>query len=217
MSGIKNNISLSESLDKKRDYKGYLAKNTLLTILLMSVFVAVIIYAYYYINNTTKPIISDTIREKTEAEILIEKDLEIAYPATPTEVLRLHLRITKCLYNDKLSKGEIDDLVNQARVLYDEELLERNPVENQMRIINEEIEKFEETNKELTTYIIENKEDIRYWTEDDIEYASIVASTSFTESKEIVKVFEEFTLRRDEDGQWRILGWELSDKGSIKI
>lgn len=62
----------------------------------MSIFVVVVIYTYYYINNATKPVFPDTIREKTEAEILIEKDIEIAYPATPTEVLRLHLRITKC-------------------------------------------------------------------------------------------------------------------------
>lgn len=102
-------------------------------------------------------------------------------------------------------------------MLYDEDLLERNPAESQIRIINEEITKFHETDKELTNYIIENKEDIKYWTEEDIEYASIVVSVSFTETKEIVKVFEEFTLRRDEDGQWRILGWDLSNKDSIKI
>lgn len=215
MTGIKNNTRLSEGLDKKRDSKDYLAMNTLLTILLMSVFVAVTIYTYYYINNATKAIIPDTIREKTEAEILIEKDLEMVYPATPTEVLRLHLRITKCLYNDKLSKEKTDDLVNQARMLYDEELLEKNPVEDQIKIIGKEIEKFHEIDKELKTYIIESKEDIKYWTEEDIEYVSIVASTSFTESKEIVKVFEEFILRRDEDGKWKILGWYLSDKDSI--
>ncbi len=204
-------------MDKKGNLKEYLAKNTLLTVLLMSVFVVVVIYAYYYINNVTKPIIPDTIRKKTEAEILIEKDIELAYPATPTEVLRLHLRITKCLYNDKLTKEEIDDLVNQERILYDEELLEKNPVESQIRIINEEIERFHEADKEITNYLIENKENIKYWTEEDIEYASIVASISFAESKEIIKVFEEFTLRRDEDGQWKILGWELSDKDSIEI
>lgn len=204
-------------MDKKGNFKEYLAKNTLLTVLLMSVFVVVVIYAYYYINNVTKPIIPDTIRKKTEAEILIEKDLELAYPATPTEVLRLHLRITKCLYNDKLTKEEIDDLVNQERILYDEELLEKNPVESQVRIINEEIERFHEADKEITNYLIENKENIKYWTEEDIEYASIVASISFAESKEIIKVFEEFTLRRDENGQWKILGWELSDKDSIEI
>lgn len=204
-------------MDKKGNFKEYLVKNTLLTVLLMSVFVVVVIYAYYYINNVTKPIIPDTIRKKTEAEILIEKDLELAYPATPTEVLRLHLRITKCLYNDKLTKEEIDDLVNQERILYDEELLEKNPVESQVRIINEEIERFHEADKEITNYLIENKENIKYWTEEDIEYASIVASISFAESKEIIKVFEEFTLRRDENGQWKILGWELSDKDSIEI
>ncbi len=204
-------------MDKKRNYKEYLAKNTLLTVLLMSVFAAVIIYAYFYINNVTKPLIPDTIRKKTEAEILIEKDLELAYPATPTEVLRLHLRITKSLYNDKLTKEEINDLVNQERMLYDEELLEKNPVESQIRIINEEIDKFHEVDKELTNYLIENKEDFNYWIEEDVEYASIVASISFAESKEIIKVFEQFTLRRDENGQWRILGWELSDKDSIKI
>ena len=175
-------------MDKKGNLKEYLAKNTLLTVLLMSVFVVVVIYAYYYINNVTKPIIPDTIRKKTEAEILIEKDIELAYPATPTEVLRLHLRITKCLYNDKLTKEEIDDLVNQERILYDEELLEKNPVESQIRIINEEIERFHEADKEITNYLIENKENIKYWTEEDIEYASIVASISFAESKEIIKV-----------------------------
>ncbi len=190
-------------------------KSTLITVLAMSIIAAIIIFSYYYIQTTTKPLFPNMSGDKSEAQILIEKDLELAYPATPREVMRLFLRVTKCLYNDDLTEEEIESLVSKLREINDEELLEINTLENQIIILKEEIDEFKEENKKLSNYSIEESESIVYWTKDGRDYASVLVSSTFTKSKELIKVYEDFTLRRDEDGKWKILGWSLSDNDSL--
>lgn len=230
MSDINNSLELKDRAERNKKLKEYLekesrkgpglkaffTKDTLLTILFMSIISAVLIYTYYYVNTATGPLFPGSVKKKTEATKLMERDLELAYPATPAEVLTLYLRITKCLYNDRLSDEELELLLDQGRKLYDQELLGKNPVVLQKTILKEEIKRFRETGKELNTYVVENSREVNYWTEDKVEYASIVASTSFSESKEVTKVFEEFILRKDKDGKWKIIGWHLSDKDSIR-
>ena len=59
----------------------------------------------------------------SEAERLINKDLEVGYPDTPTEVLKLFGRMNQCIYNNNMSDKQFDELVNQMRLLYSNSLL----------------------------------------------------------------------------------------------
>ena len=62
----------------------------------------------------------------TEAEKLIAKDMEVGYPETPTELLKLWGRINQCIYNTDLNDEEQEALFRQLRMMYSSELLEQN-------------------------------------------------------------------------------------------
>ena len=88
----------------------------------------VVAIAFFYAHKEKQ----DTTIDNTtasEAERLINKDLEVGYPDTPTEVLKLFGRMNQCIYNNNMSDKQFDELVNQMRLLYSNSLLSQNPFE----------------------------------------------------------------------------------------
>ena len=57
---------------------------------------------------------------KTEVGKLLAKDLDLEYPGTPTEVVKLFWRINKCLYNTNMKEKDQKALFQQLRRLYDD-------------------------------------------------------------------------------------------------
>ena len=120
----------------------------------------------------------------------------------------------KCFYGEELSEEILKKLVQQTRLLYDEELLAQNPEEDALKQTKDYIEEFRENNNKITEYIIEDSKDIEYYTKDDASYA-IVTTAYFTRDKSgASKTYEDYLLRKDKDGNWKILGWELTEKAS---
>ena len=54
------------------------------------------------------------------------------------------------------------------------------------------------------------------WTDEEKEYARVIASYTQQEDRKYFKVYEEFILRKDENGKWKILGWYLTDADAMK-
>ena len=48
------------------------------------------------------------------------------------------------------------------------------------------------------------------------EYAKVNVKYYVREGKNVINTYEEYTLRKDEEGKWRILYWELSDAASME-
>ena len=78
---------------------------------------ALILGVFFMMNNKGKS------TKVAENQVLLERDLENAYPETPTEVVKLYWRFNKYMYNKKVSDGELQKLMKQLRKLYDEEFL----------------------------------------------------------------------------------------------
>lgn len=186
-----------------------------ITILLMVLLSTGIICTYYYIQTSTTPVFSAMKKQKSELEILMEKDVNNSYPASPKEVLRLYHRFLKCLYDESLDDEKLKEMVQQMRLLYDEELIDANSVEEQVETIKKDIQIFKKANRQFTNYLLENNNSTIYWNQDGMDYASMAVAYSVNESGSIFKAFEEFILRKDKDERWKILGWELSNKESI--
>ena len=189
--------------------KSFFDKRTLMIVLLMSFLCTFILVAYYYISTSIKPVFAPSIKSKEEVEILIDKDLDLSYPATPKEVLGLYLRMEKCFYNDRLSNNQLKELVQQSRILFDDELIEENPFNKQLKSLEEEIAEFNEKDRRLTNDIMEGDSNTNYWTHKKDNYASLVVLNTFHEMGEITKVYEEFVFREDKEGRWKILGWGI--------
>ena len=81
----------------------------------------------YYMSRSRNNASEDGNVTLTEVQKVITKDLEDNYPATPREVVKLYNRILQCFYNESYTDEELQQLGDQARMLFDEELLENNP------------------------------------------------------------------------------------------
>lgn len=181
-------------------------KRTASTVLAMTIFGIAIIYVYFHISTSVKSIDSVSVEDMTEIEILLNKDLNIYYPATPREVVRLYGRMIKTLYTD-LTEEESKELALKIRELYDQELLRSNPEENYLAILNIDIAAKKEKGQKITNYVIVNKENEVQKTIDGKEFATIYLSFSIREDSKFTNT-QQFILRKDDKGKWKILGWK---------
>lgn len=100
----------------------------------------------------------------SEAERLINKDLEVGYPDTPTEVLKLFGRMNQCIYNNNMSDKQFDELVNQMRLLYSNSLLSQNPFEEQRDNLKDEIQEFRKQKRRIANYTVDKGSSVKYKT-----------------------------------------------------
>lgn len=183
-------------------------KSTKKTIVVMSILFLVIIISYYFIHTSTKPLFKMDKTNNSEFEKLIAKDLENSYPSSPREVVKLYSRITKCLYSQDLKDEDIDKLAQVLRVLLDEELLNNNTNDKFLIDLKTDITTYRKINRTIINYTIQSNGDINYWDKNKEELASVVTSNSLKEGTDYTKVYQKYVLRKDKDGQWKILGWE---------
>lgn len=183
-------------------------KSSKKTIVVMTIFLIVIVISYYFIRTSTKPLIKIGTDNATEYDKLLEKDIQNNYPSSPREVVKLYNRIMKCLYNQDLKDEEIDKLAEVLRVLLDEELLNNNPKDSFLIDLKSEITTYRKASRTIINYTVQGNKDVGYWEKNEEELASVVSSISLKENSDYTKVFHKYILRQDNDGKWKILGWE---------
>mgnify|MGYP000846283198 CR=1 FL=1 len=190
-------------------------KSTIKTICFMIVFAVIVIVIYWYVSTRTTPLFSKPDGPTTEIEKLLNKDIPGNYPSTPREVIKLYCRITKVLYSEELEDEQIEKLSEQLSSLYDDELIANKTKEEYLLDLKVDISSYRKSKRNIMQYVIENSDRVVYWDKEDRNYASLVASFTTKESNTYTKIFEEFILRKDSAGKWKILGWKLSDKTEI--
>ena len=156
-------------------------------------------------------------KPNTEAQNILSKDIDRNYPATVREVVRLFARISKCYHNETISQEEFTKLVELQRKLFDEEFLENNPLETFTNNLSAEIEVAKSKKYQMVTWRVQKESSVETWQDGENNFARIVASFTMND-KEIgyTRTFEEFLLREDEKGRWKIVGWRLTDPIEIE-
>ncbi|MGN0352364.1 MAG: DUF6715 family protein [Roseburia sp.] len=164
-----------------------------------------LIVAYYYYLTTKSGNKTEGNVELTEVDKIVTRDLEKDYPETPREVVKLYNRIITCYYKEDYTEEELYELGDQARALFDEELLENNPREQYFTDLKAEIAEYEENQKQISQSGVCSSSDVLYKTVDGDECAYVTASYFIKEGKNYNKTYQEYVLRKDEDGDWKIL------------
>lgn len=142
-------------------------------------------------------------------EDLLKKSLEQDYPLTPTAVVSYYSDLLLAYYNDDCSDSMREDLMNQSRLLYDDELLENNSEKDQLRALQADVADYEKNKRQIINYTVCDTGDVKYGKLDGAEVALAAVSYRVREKKDLGDVEEEFFLRKDEEGHWKILGWQL--------
>ncbi|MGB8455356.1 MAG: DUF6715 family protein [Anaerocolumna sp.] len=187
-------------------------KQTVKTIVFMFFFSATLISLYLFIRTRTSPIKTESVTSMSEADKLLTKDIPGNYPSSPREVLKLYSRMTKCIINEELTADQIEKMANQLRQLFDDELLQNNPYDNYLVDLNVEISDYRKAKRTIINYVIDESTSVKYWDSEGKKYASLIVSFSLKEKGDYSKIYEKFIVRQDQKDNWKILGWDLTDK-----
>lgn len=191
-------------------------RSTILTWIIMIVLAIVIVVGYFWLSSKKHEDNYEVSAAQTEADKIIEKNLDDTYPATPREVVKMYCRILKCYYEDELTADTVQKLALQTRKLFDEELLQQNPEDVYILNLQGEIRDYKENERSITNYQIESASNSVTWQYEERDYARVIVGFTQKEKKKYIKVYEQFILRKDPNGKWRILGWQLTDAADLK-
>lgn len=204
-------------------------KKGMIIVLLLAA--GLLFYAYLSGKDGTD---SEVTKEASEISKLFAKDLSTEYPKTPREVVKLYSRITVCFYAEECTDEELEKLADMSFALFDDELVDKNPREEYMEELKSVISEYAASERVITDYTVQSSNMIEKYTADGQEYAKVRVMYSmrdFTRLEEdgggflqgcgkakkknnvyqYYTVYEDFLLRKDDNGQWKILVWQMPD------
>ena len=185
------------------------------TIIVIAVLVALgLVYYYYLANKDTGKDATDIAADTSEVSVLISKDIMANYPESPKDVVNLYARITKAYYDTSLTNEQIEALGKQARLMFDDELKNTQTDADFYEKLKEDIGNYNSTKTRISSYVIQSAVKTKYSTFKDRQYASIALVYYLRQGDKLIDSPTKFTLRKDDDGHWKILFWELTEISS---
>ena len=185
------------------------------TIIVIAVLVALgLVYYYYLANKDTGKDATDIAADTSEVSVLNSKDIMANYPESPKDVVNLYARITKAYYDTSLTDEQIEALGKQARLMFDDELKNTQTDADFYEKLKEDIGNYNSTKTRISSYVIQSAVKTKYSTFKDRQYASIALVYYLRQGDKLIDSPTKFTLRKDDDGHWKILFWELTEISS---
>lgn len=183
------------------------------TLILVVLIIAIVAYYGYLSNKTAKQEEENAALTKVQRVLL--RDLDMNYPPTPKEVMKYFGEITLCLYDGACKESDIDKLAAKAVRLFDDELINHNPWAEYLLNLKSEVADYEAKEKMITSYATAGSTSVDFFKEDGYEWARIYCTFYVREGKSSDAVNEIFLLRKDDEGHWKIYGWDLAE--NVKI
>lgn len=152
-----------------------------------------------------------TEKDLTEVEKLIVRDLEENYPKTPREVVKFYNRIISCYYGEEVTDEQLEKLVDQMLLLLDEDLLLVNPRDEYYDSVVSDIEQYEKANKRVVSTDVCDSNEVKYIDDvkdgaSEVDKLAYVNTSYFINTNgEFAYSYQQFVLRKDDDGRWKIL------------
>lgn len=176
-------------------------------IIIIVITVGLVVGYYFYLSNRVIDT-SNSDAAKEEVQKLITRNLEgDYYPELQRDVVIFYSRIVKAYYYTELTDEQIEALGKQARNLFDAELLMRNPEDEFYENLKQDISEYNKANRKVVDYKVQSSSEIKTYTFQGDSYA-VVRATYYMKDSVPYTVYEDYTLRKDENGQWKILFWE---------
>ena len=102
-------------------------------------------------------------------------------------------------------------LGDQARKLMDEELLAKNTREEFFAALSLDIASYRERERTISSTSISSTNEVEIKTIDGVAYATVDASYFIKEGKTFERTYQEYILRKDEEGKWKILAFRQTE------
>ena len=182
------------------------------TVILLFVIIGLLFFTYLS-NHTNK---SPETTTDSEAQKLLNYDFENEYPKTPRETVKLHCDYLKNVYGDKFAEEDLYTINQNIRKLFDMELLEINAENEQLQKMKDELLLYKEKKQKIVSYSLPEGSQVEKNTENGVEYAKMKVTLNLRVGSSPVSAEQEYILRKDSMGQWKILGWQTISSSNNK-
>ncbi len=183
------------------------------SIIIIVVSVVVIVGGFWLVSNYLGKDDEPTEIEISAVQDVLLRNMETDYPPTPKEVVKYYSEITKCFYAGGYTDDELIELADRAVELYDAELVANQDYDTYIKNLKAEIKDYKNKNWSISSYSTSSSVEVDEFTRDGYKWAQLYAFYNMRQSSSIVRVTEQFLLRQDEDGRWKIFGWQqVSDE-----
>lgn len=178
-------------------------------VIISIIFVGLILGYYIYLSNK-QPKVEENVTVSAVQEILL-KDISIAYPPSPKEVVKYYCEITKCFYNEEYTDEELVQLAKKIQEVYDDELIANQTWDNYYQSLKGEIATMKNNGTVISSYATSSAADVEYYSVDGFDFAKLYCVFNLRQGTQMVSTNEVFLLRKDTQGHWKIYGWKLAD------
>ncbi|WP_455721320.1 DUF6715 family protein [Agathobacter sp.] len=160
--------------------------------------------AFYAVNENSKKE-SQKEASLTEIQKITTKDLDKDYPQTPREVVKFYNKIVDSYYKDQYTDDELDSLTDQALKLFDDELVQANPKDSYKSSVVADVKNYKDQGKTIAQIDVCDSNDVKYATDSEDQIAYVRASYFIKQGSSYSKTYQDYVLRKDSEGRWKIL------------
>ena len=182
-------------------------------LLVAAIFVALIVGYYWYLS-TRLDNSAESKGDLTAVQKVTTENFDQDYPKTPREVIKAYNQIQTCFYNEEYSEEELLEMVAQARRLLDDDLLAKNPEDQYLAKLKADIAAYRQDGKKISNITIDSSNDVRKEKIGKDDYAYVDCVYYVREASSYEAIPETYMLRKDSDGNWKILAFFLQPKQS---
>ena len=118
----------------------------------------------------------------------------------------------KCCYNEELTDEQIKKLAEQNQKLFDEQLLEKNPLDQYVEKLKKDIEDYKSKKTTIANIAIQDLAEAEREERGGYKFCNLLVSYIVKDTKGLKTTNEKYYLREDDKGRWKILFWELTYK-----
>ena len=189
------------------------------TIVLVVIMAALVLGYYYYLSNRN----SDSGKQEntvaasgnSSAAELVTLDIDNNYPESPRDVLKLYARITQAFYASGTTDEQVENLGMQARKLFDNELKGKQTDQEYIDALKADVDNYRSLGRYVSDYKVDSSVNFEYKTIAGKSYAIGTVLYFVREGNSLNNAYHSYKMRKDDDGRWKILYWELAASAKI--
>lgn len=181
-------------------------KSTVVVTIVLILIAVVLLGIFTFLTGRARS--EDADAAMTAVQKVLSRDLSKDYPATVREVVKYYGEIQKCLYNEECTEEEQEQLLMQERRLCDEEFLRFNELEGYLMNRKAYIDKVRGMGLKISIIAVAGSTSVDAFSQDGHEFARIHCGYTWSQKAQSAPERLIYLLRRDEQRQWKIYGWD---------
>ena len=171
-----------------------------------------LVLGYFFYLSVRKGKDADEETQVGVVQEVLMRNLDKNYPPSPREILKYFGELTQCLYDEEYTEEEFSQLAMKVQELYDEELIANKTQEQYVEDLRWDIAQFKDQNTIVSSYSLPSSTDVEFFTQDGYSWARLYVEFTLRTGTHLNFANEIFLLRRDDNGHWKIYGWEPEEQ-----